>query len=253
VPDFKNPTMDRILAAGEPARKLAKGETTVTRLLGRRILRSPLGALGWIVGGGAAFAVFFNITLMQPEQHRAPMFVGNPLIHAAPQPTQTPLPPVRPANIARDSEAVRRAELVRDIQVELARKGFFVGEPDSGATAKTTQAIRDFQGAAGLAVTGQPSESLLASILTSSVAVRDQIAGMLRNTADRMERPETVVAIQRALTRIGYGPLRDDGNFGAGTRAALDRFERDRKLPPRGDNPARTLRELSQAAGIAIE
>jgi peptidoglycan hydrolase-like protein with peptidoglycan-binding domain len=62
-----------------------------------------------------------------------------------------------------------------------------------------------------------------------------------------------VVAVQRALTRLGYGPLKDDGHFGPGTRAALDRFERDRKLPARGDNPTRVLRELAQASGIALD
>ncbi len=253
VPDRKTPTMDMILAAGDPVRKLAKGETTVTRLVGQRILRNPVVSLAWIIGGGAVFAVFANILLMQPERHRAPMFVGNPLIHATPQPATTPLPQPRPATIDREAEILRRAELLRDIQIELGTRGFYTGEPDPAATAKTAQSIRDFQNAARLPVNGQANDALLAAILTSNIRPKDQIMGVLRSSPDRLERPETVVAIQRALTKIGYGPLRDDGHFGAGTRAALDRFEKDRKLPSRTENPARVMRELAQASGIAIE
>jgi peptidoglycan hydrolase-like protein with peptidoglycan-binding domain len=254
VPDLKTQTMDRILAAGEPARRLANGETTVTRMIGRGLLRSPMRSLGWIGGAGVAFAIFGNILLMQPERHKAPMFVGNPQIHATPQATLMPLPPARPTTIERDTETSRRAELIRDIQLELGRRGFYSGEPDPSAMGRTNRAIRDFQTAAGLPVNGEASDALLATIMTSSLRPRDQIASILRNTpADRLERPETVVAIQRALTRLGYGPLKDDGHFGTGTRAALDKFEKDRKLPGRGDNPTRVIRELAQASGIAID
>jgi peptidoglycan hydrolase-like protein with peptidoglycan-binding domain len=253
LPDSRNDTMDRILAAGEPARRLIRGETTVTRMAVGRIVRNPARSLAWIAGGIVCAAIFGNILLMQPEQHRAPMFVGNPQIHATPQPAQVPLPPTRPAVIERDLETARKADLLRDIQIELARKGFYLGEPDATASARTIRAIRDFQGAANLPVTGEATDALLASILTSTIRPRDQIANLLRNPTDRLERPETVVAIQRALNKLGYGPLRDDGTFGPGTRAALDRFEKDRKLPSRTENPARVMRELAQASGIAVE
>jgi peptidoglycan hydrolase-like protein with peptidoglycan-binding domain len=253
LPDMKLPALDRTISAGAPAKRLARGETTLTRLIGHKLLRHPLPALGWLTAAGISVCVFTNIMLLQPERHRAPMFVGNPLIHATPQPSQTPLPPARPANLEREAELTRKAALVQDIQTELGRRGFFTGETDPSATAKTASAIRDFQTAARLPVNGQATESLLASVLTSNLTVKDQILGLLKTNTDRLERPETVVAMQRALTKIGYGPLRDDGHFGAGTRAALDKFERDRKLPARGENPARTLRELAQTSGIAID
>ena len=264
VPDLKLQLTDRMLASKfdavrEPARQLATGKTTITRMLGRRFMRSPMPFLAWTAGSAITLAVLANIMLMQPERHRAPMFVGNPLIHAMPQHSLTPLPPVRPLSFAngaaqeRDSELLRRSELLRDVQVELGKRGFFTGDPDAAASSKTTQAIRDFQTAANMPVTGQPTEAVLAAILTSNLRVKDQILGLLKNGSDRLERPETVVAIQRALTKIGYGPLRDDGTFGQGTKTALERFERDRKLPARGDNPSRTLRELAQASGIAID
>ncbi len=237
----------------QPIRDLARGETTLTRLALRGVMRSPRRVLGGIAAVGVGGAVLFNMAFMQPERHRAPMFAGNPVVHPAPVPAAVPAPPARPANLEREAEAARRAQLVRDIQVELGKRGYFIGQPDAAASQRTTQAIRDFQAAANMPVTGQPSEALLAEILTSKLRARDQILSLIRASAGPLERPETVAAVQRALTRLNYGPLKDDGQFGPGTRAALDRFERDRKLPPRGDNPARTLRELAQASGVAID
>jgi peptidoglycan hydrolase-like protein with peptidoglycan-binding domain len=215
--------------------------------------RSPKHALGGLLALAVGGGILFNLLLLQPERHRAPMFTGNPMVHNEPLPAAVPLPPTRPANIEREAEMQRRAELLRELQVELGRRGFFIGEPDPAASARTAQAIRDFQAAANLHVTGQPSDALLAEVLTSKLRAKDQILGLIRSSAGPLERPETVAALQRALTRLNYGPLKDDGQFGPGTRAALDRFERDRKLPPRGDNLVRVLRELSQASGVAID
>ncbi len=224
----------------------------MTRLLLARVMRSPARTLGGLAMLGLGAAMVANM-LNQPERHRAPIFAGNPVEHATPKPVDAPLPPPRPRGLEQDAEALRRAQLLRDLQTELGRRGFFVGDPDPAATARTAQAIREFQRASGQPATGQPSEALLAEVMTSKVRARDQILGLIRASAGPLERPDTVAAAQRALTRLGYGPLKDDGQFGPGTRAALDRFEKDRKLPPRGDNPARVLRELSQASGIAID
>lgn len=246
--------MQRLHAAPESMRQLARGDTTLTRLALRALWRDPLRGFAWLAVGGGAFAVFANILLMQPEQHRAPLFVGNPQIHAVPQAAEVPLPLPRPGAAAVDAEAQRRTELLRDIQAELSRRGLLQGESDGAPGPRTTKAIRDFQTQAGLPVSGEPSDALLAALLTSTPPKpRDQIAAILKAPPDRLERPATVAAVQRALTKLGYGPLKDDGQFGPGTRAALDRFEKDRKLPGRGDNPNRVLRELAQASGVAID
>jgi peptidoglycan hydrolase-like protein with peptidoglycan-binding domain len=254
LPELQAPAIDRLRTAAEPARRLARGETTVTRMVGHRLMRTPGRSFGWILGLGAAVIVTTNMLLLQPERHQSPLFTGATVIHATPLPTDTPLPPERPAAVAQNQEAFRKAELLREIQLELARRGFYQGEPDPAGGPKTQAAISDFQKAANQPVNGQPSEALLAAVMTSSLSVKSQMLGVIRNAqTDRLERPETVVSVQRALTKIGYGPLRDNGHFGADTRAALDKFEKDRKLPGRGDNPKRVLRELAQASGIAIK
>lgn len=244
---------DRIGAPKHQMRRLARGETTATGLLLRASARQPkraaIIALATIVSG----MVIGNLVLFQPEQHRAPMFVGNPVVHDTPKASAALPPPARPVQFEREAPAARNGELLRDIQRELIRRGFLRGEPDPTAIAATARAIRDFQTEAGLPVNGLATEQLLQTLTASNVRVKDQIVGLLKGTGDRFERPETVAAMQRALNRLNYGPLKDDGQFGPATRAALERFEKDRKLPSRTDAPQRVLRELAQASGVAID
>jgi peptidoglycan hydrolase-like protein with peptidoglycan-binding domain len=62
-----------------------------------------------------------------------------------------------------------------------------------------------------------------------------------------------IAAAQRALTKLGFGPLKSDGLMGAGTKAAIERFERNRNLPATGVLGTRTARLLAQQAGIEID
>lgn len=83
---------------------------------------------------------------------------------------------------------------------------------------------------------------------------RDPIAELIRSeetTASVTPKPERpVLQAQRALAKLGYGPIKADGVLGTGTRAAIEKFERDRKLPVRGEPAGRTLRELVARAGL---
>lgn len=62
-----------------------------------------------------------------------------------------------------------------------------------------------------------------------------------------------VLSAQRALNRLGFGPVKADGVFGEETRAALERFERDRRIAVTRDLTPRTLRELTAASGMRME
>lgn len=62
-----------------------------------------------------------------------------------------------------------------------------------------------------------------------------------------------IVEIQKALARLGYGPLRVDGRTGEATKQAIERFERDRRLPVTGDVSDRLIRELNAVAGLSIQ
>jgi peptidoglycan hydrolase-like protein with peptidoglycan-binding domain len=62
-----------------------------------------------------------------------------------------------------------------------------------------------------------------------------------------------VAAVQRALTDYGYGQLKPTGTVGSDTLAAIQKFERDRKLPITGQMSDRLVRELSVATGRSID
>ncbi len=62
-----------------------------------------------------------------------------------------------------------------------------------------------------------------------------------------------VAAVQRALTDYGYGQLKATGTIGADTQAAIQRFERERKMPITGQMSDRLVRELGLATGKPIQ
>ena len=62
-----------------------------------------------------------------------------------------------------------------------------------------------------------------------------------------------VIAVQRALNDYGYGPVKVTGSFGAETVSAIQKFERDRKLPVTGQISPRVLRELAALSGRPLE
>ena len=62
-----------------------------------------------------------------------------------------------------------------------------------------------------------------------------------------------VAAVQRALTEYGYGQLKATGTIGSDTQAAIQKFERDRKLPVTGQVSDRLVRELTVMIGHSID
>jgi len=69
--------------------------------------------------------------------------------------------------------------------------------------------------------------------------------------AKRTAQPR-VASAQKALAKLGYGPITADGLLGSGTRSALEKFERDKKLPVTGDLSPKTVKQLASLSGIAI-
>ena len=61
-----------------------------------------------------------------------------------------------------------------------------------------------------------------------------------------------VAAVQRALTEYGYGQLKPTGTVGSDTQAAIQKFERDRKLPVTGQVSDRLVRELATVIGRPV-
>ena len=62
-----------------------------------------------------------------------------------------------------------------------------------------------------------------------------------------------VMAIQRALSDFGYGQIKPSGQFDPATKAAIEKFERDRKLPVTGQISDRLVRDLAATTGRPLE
>jgi peptidoglycan hydrolase-like protein with peptidoglycan-binding domain len=211
-------------------------------------------AVGLLAAGGG-LAILINALALQPGPHPAPLFVTKPLKVSAEPAGVTgavaALPRPRPPELesARIAPPVARpkGELVADIQRELARRGFYDGAADGVHGPKTDAAIRDFEQMAGLK-SGEPTEALLKAITRSSfraTAVKrtDSIGDLLGSSKQQ------ITAIQRALADFGFGQIKPSGVVDAETRAAIEKFERERRLPVTGNVSERVVRELAAMTG----
>lgn len=150
--------------------------------------------------------------------------------------------------------------LVADVQRELAKRGFYDGPADGRTGPKTEAAIRAYEQSARLRVSGEASEALLAQMRRSpaglvppaNVGAAADITGAVRPPGEVPASPR-VLAVQKTLSKLGYGPLKVTGRPSAETRQAVQRFERDRNLPADGEISDRLVRELAAVSGTAIE
>ncbi len=73
------------------------------------------------------------------------------------------------------------------------------------------------------------------------------------STADKTEAgvsPETVMKIQKALTRFAYARVKVDGVAGEATKAAIRAFEKNYNLPVTGEPSERIVRKLKSIGAI---
>jgi peptidoglycan hydrolase-like protein with peptidoglycan-binding domain len=152
------------------------------------------------------------------------------------------------------------ASVVADIQRELARRGFYDGVVDGRYGPRTDASIREFEQAAGLRASSEPNEALLRSIQRSLVRSRpaarppapipqarpDPIAEMIAPS-------KQIIAVQRALSEFGYGQIKPTGTLDPETQSAIQRFERERRLPVTGQLSHRVVRELAAITGRPLE
>lgn len=152
-------------------------EAPPRRSLWRAVMGESPGdrvALACLLFVGAGIG--FNALVRQTGPHPAPLF-GSARSEVTAVVRPAPLPPDRPAEVqttatvtpraevptvAAEPAARPRTEVVADIQRELARRGLYDGAVDGLTGPKTDAAIRRYEGQAGLRVSGEASETLLA-------------------------------------------------------------------------------------------
>jgi peptidoglycan hydrolase-like protein with peptidoglycan-binding domain len=220
------------------------------------MIQRPKESLALIVVVAAVAAILINALFLQSGSHPAPLFAGQTRSVARSETTGalSVLPRPRPA----DAPAARsRMEIVTDIQRELARRGFYEGTPDGVYGPKTDAAIRDFEQVSGVKIAAEPAEIILKAISQSSskAAPAPTAAAPARNeaTAEMIGPSKRVLAVQRALADFGYGQIKATGVLNPETQAAIEKFERDRKLPITGQMSDRLARELSAMTGRPLE
>jgi peptidoglycan hydrolase-like protein with peptidoglycan-binding domain len=233
----------------------------LTRLFGR----NPRDTVALAAVAIAIGAILINALQLQPGPHPAPIFKIRPRPVASADAANTLASlHARPADVApirADSGAPSprgRADIVADIQRELAKRNFYDGVADGISGPKTDAAIRDFIQAAGLKVAAEPTEDLLRTLAHSPVKAPPARGN---GTAPRVDpiaeliapSPKRVMAVQRALAEAGYAQLKPTGAFGPETQAAIEKFERDRKLPITGQISDRLMRELAALTGEPLE
>jgi peptidoglycan hydrolase-like protein with peptidoglycan-binding domain len=139
----------------------------------------------------------------------------------------------------------------------LSRKGFYDGPADGIWGSKTDVAVRDFLQASGLKVNPEANQNLLRAI--SSYVAKPGAAAAAPNPpatdpiAKLIAPSKRIVSIQRALADFGYGQIKATGVYDPETRSAIEKFERDHRLPVTGQISDRFVRELAAMTGRPLE
>ena len=184
-------------------------------LIMRIFLRSPKDVIAGAMAFAVVTAIITNALFLQAGRHPAPMFGSITTFPAVASAPASPLP--RPRPVEADSADARIAESrAADLMANLVKTTG--ATPQSAAPRSSVPVVISAHGEA-----------------VSAVSAR------------------RVAAVQRALTDYGYGQLRPTGVVGTDTQAAIQKFERARKIPVTGQVSERLVRELAAVIGHPID
>ena len=219
------------------------------------IAQHPREFVAVVMSTVAIFAIVINALFLQKGPHPAPIFAARPLLQ--PEATLPPRLSATSSHIGSDLAAQARVQLIANIQRELSRKGFYDGPADGIWGSKTDAAVRDFLQASGMKVNPEANENLLRAIssyVAKPVAATAAPAPPPTDPIAKLIAPsKRIVSIQRALADFGYGQIKATGVYDPETRSAIEKFERDHRLPVTGQVSDRFVRELAAMTGRPLE
>ena len=192
----------------------------------RILLRSPKDVVAGAFAFAAVIAIIANALFLQAGRHPSPMFgsvVAMPAVASAPA---SPLPRPRPAEADASLFEPKAAE-TKPAEPKAADPLASLVKATSAPAAAPSNIVR-------------PPAPVPASSRNETIA----------NLSPGSRR---VAAVQRALTEYGYGQLKPTGTIGSDSQAAIQKFERERKLPVTGQISDRLVRELIAVTGRPIE
>ncbi len=123
----------------------------------------------------------------------------------------------------------------------------FFANPTSPPVAES----RPSRNVAGMA-TPKPAEAVAAR---APVGPRTQTISARRNDpiAELIGSSSRVIVVQRVLSEFGYGQIKPSGILDEATSAAIEKFEREHKLPVTGRLSDRLLSELAAMTGRPLD
>ena len=219
-----------------PARR-RKGATAVAKergLLMQIMFHSPKDTLAGALALTAVLAIIVNAVFLQAGRHPSPLF-GTLLPLEKPSAVQrvAALPSAQPQQLGAPVLGAA-SPIPRPRPVEAESRP---GDPLGNLVRATS-------------VPAAPAGNAMrppATIPAAAAPAKGEAAAGTNLSSQR------VAAVQRALTDYGYGQLKATGTVGADTQAAIQKFERERKLPLTGQVSERLVRELGQATGRSFE
>jgi hypothetical protein len=201
----------------------------------RMLLHSPKDMIAGVLAFAAVSGIIANALFLQAGRHPSPMFGSVVAIPAAAP--ANPLPRPRPV------EAAARP-------VELAPVEPRMAEPKPAEPKLAEPRSAESKGA-------DPMSNLVKATAASPQAAPSNVARppapIPASRNDPAAGARRVAAVQRALTEYGYGQLKPTGTVGSDTQAAIQKFERERKIPVTGQMSDRLVRELSAVTGRPID
>lgn len=202
----------------------------------RILLHSPKDMVAGLIAFSAVSAIIGNAVFLQAGHHPSPMFgSGTVVALPAPAPVGSPLPKPRPIDAVPAPSDARLDSRMLDSKPVDGNKS----DVKSAAPAKPADP--------------RAAADPMANLLKANTPTAATHAGRSDALGDLITNTRRVAAVQRVLTEFGYGQLKATGTAGSDTQAAIQRFERERKLPVTGLVSDRVIRELATVTGRAID
>jgi len=211
---------------GAGAKAVAVDADAERGLAMRILLHSPKDMIAGVLAFAAVSAIITNALFLQAGRHPSPMFGSVAALSATGSVSANPLPRPRPVDAMTRSAEPSPADPKPAEPKAADPLANLVKSTNAPAVAPSN--------------TARPPASIPASS-------HNEMA------ASPAASPRRVAAVQRALTEYGYGQLKPTGTVGSDTQAAIQKFERERKIPVTGQVSDRLVRELATVTGRPVE
>ena len=218
------------------AKSVAVEADTERGLAMRILLHSPKDTVAGALAFAAVSAIIANALFLQAGRHPSPMFGSVVAFPAAALAPASPLPRPRPVEADVFAAEPKLAE-ARPAEPRPA-------EPRS-AEPKPADPLANLVKATSAA----PAAPSMIARPPASIPVPSRN----ETSANPSSGSRRVAAVQRALTEYGYGQLKPTGTVGTETQAAIQKFERERKIPVTGQISDRLVRELTAVIGRPVD